>query len=110
MNRIFEKAATSKNLEADLIESNKNPLNYYLTELILGAHWKYHTEFCIYDGKRPPFHDPVLVVANKILFPYEHFARGTNLYQMYSEKQYTLYKVLYPNRPLGFNCNCAVAH
>ncbi|MFI5141997.1 MAG: hypothetical protein ACHQII_06540, partial [Bacteroidia bacterium] len=110
MNRIFEKAAVSKNLEADLIASTKNPINYYLLELILGSHWKYHTEICMYDGNRPPFHDPVLIVANKILFPYEHFASGTNLYPPYSDKRYYLYKTVYPNNPLSFNCNCAIAH
>ena len=50
-----------KNIEH--LETNKkpitsllqNPVDSYLIDLILGAHWKYHTEFCPYDGWRPPY-------------------------------------------------------
>lgn len=103
MNFIFKKVASSKNVESELQTLNKNPVNNYLTELILGAHWKYHTEFCEYDGWRPPFHDPVLVISNKVLFPYQHFAKGTTLYY-----NLDLYKKLYPDNPTKFNCRCGM--
>lgn len=103
MKRIFDKASESNNLEKDLQALNRNPVNAYLTELALGAHWKYHTELCCYDGWRPPFHDPVLVISNKILFPFNHFARDTKLYQARD-----LYQRLYPDKPRYFNCRCAI--
>ena len=109
INKIIKTADNSKNIETDLRALNKNPVNNYLTELILGAHWKYHTEFCIYDGARPPFHDPVLVVANKILFPYTLFANGTKLEPTYNKTWLDLYKKLYPDNPLAFNCRCAMS-
>ena len=35
----------------------------YMTERMLGMHFKYHLSFCQYDGWRPPLHDPSVVVA-----------------------------------------------
>ena len=35
----------------------------YITERMLGMHFKYHTELCLYDGWRPPLHDPLLVTG-----------------------------------------------
>ena len=66
MKRIFDRVNIAENPESELRLLNKNPINNYLTELILGAHWKYHTELSCYDGWRPPFHNPILVVSNKI--------------------------------------------
>jgi hypothetical protein len=100
--RIFDKTNTATDIEAELRSLNKNPVNNYLTELILGAHWKYHTELCCYDGWRPPFHDPVLVISNKVLFPFKHFGSGTKLYHS------DLYQKLYPDNPTYFNCRCAI--
>lgn len=100
--RIFDKANVAADVEVELRSLNKNQLNNYLTELILGAHWKYHTELCCYDGWRPPFHDPVLVISNKVLFPFSHFGSGTILYHT------DLYKKLYPDNPTHFNCRCAM--
>lgn len=79
-----------------------NPIDYYLTEIILGAHWKYHTQLCLLDGWRPPFHDPVLVTANKILYPYSTFDYGLNL-----PKSHGLYNQLYPNNIRDIDCKCA---
>lgn len=101
MNQLFRKIETSQNIETDLKTLAHNPVNSYLIELMLGAHWKYHTEFCSYDGWRPPFHDPVLVISNKVLFPFKHFAEDTRLH-------YTkLYPVIFPQNPTVFNCRCA---
>jgi hypothetical protein len=104
INTILKKINTSQNIELDLRTLNKNPINNYLTELILGAHWKYHTELCNFDGWRPPFHDPVLVISNKVLFPFEHFGSSTNLTSFYDR---TLYEALYPNNATAFDCKCA---
>ena len=102
MKTIFDKANDSRNLENDMQALNRNPVNAYLIELALGAHWKYHTELCCYDGWRPPFHDPVLVISNKVLFPFEYFGFGTKLFQ-----NHNLYENLYPDKATHFNCRCA---
>ncbi|MGZ3884931.1 MAG: hypothetical protein ACXVPD_12300, partial [Bacteroidia bacterium] len=101
--RIFDKVGASADPEVELRSLIKNPVNNYLTELILGAHWKYHTELCCYDGWRPPFHDPVLVISNKVLFPFSHFGKDTRLYY-----NTDLYKKLYPGNPTDFSCRCAI--
>ena len=50
---LFSSAAKKvKNGEYD----TKNPM----TERILGMHFRYHTRICIYDGWRPPLHDPAM--------------------------------------------------
>lgn len=103
INNIINRISVATDKEKELKEIVANPINNYLTELILGAHWKYHTELCLFDGWRPPFHDPVLVVANKILFPFSHFYQGTNL-----PNANRLYKVIYPNKPTIFDCKCAL--
>jgi uncharacterized membrane protein (UPF0136 family) len=99
---IINRISIATDKEKELKEIVASPINYFLTELILGAHWKYHTELCLYDGWRPPFHDPVLVVANKVLFPFSHFYQGTDL-----PNANRLYKVIYPNKPTIFDCKCA---
>jgi hypothetical protein len=102
INIIIHRISAATNKEKELKEIIANPINNYLTELILGAHWKYHTEMCLYDGWRPPFHDPVLVIANKVLFPFSLFGQGTDL-----QNAVELYKKLYPNNPTKFDCKCA---
>ena len=98
---IINKIDIAKDKEKEIKEIIANPINNYLTELILGAHWKYHTELCLYDGYRPPFHDPVLVIANKILYPYSLFRNYPDL-----PSTIELYKKIYPNNPTSFNCQC----
>jgi hypothetical protein len=71
-------------------------------ELILGAHWKYHTELCLYDGWRPPYHDPRVVVSKWLLYPSARFGPSLEL-----EQQKVLYKTLFPDKETHFSCNCA---
>jgi len=35
----------------------------FMTEKILGMHFIYHTEYCPYDGWRPPIHEPIMVIG-----------------------------------------------
>jgi hypothetical protein len=111
---IFKKVEASGNFPATLSELSKNPINRYLIELILGSHWKYHTELCVvYDGWRPPFHDPVLVISNALLFPNQTFAKGTKLFFMPNiapkdTNNFLLYKQLYPENPTSFYCRCGI--
>jgi hypothetical protein len=97
INNLIHKIEDPK---SELKEIVSNPINRYLTELILGAHWKYHTELCLYDGWRPPFHDPILVIANKILFPFERFIS--------LDKSMYLYIIIYPDNATVFDCKCAL--
>lgn len=102
INNIIKRINSATDKENELRNIVANPINNYLTELILGAHWKYHSELCLYDGWRPPFHDPVLVIANKVLFPYSMFGQGTDL-----PNAVQLYKKIYPNNATKFDCKCA---
>jgi len=90
-----ETAATTR-----LIIANK--LDYYLTELILGAHWKYHTKICLYDGWRPPFHDPVLGFAQPFLYYREQFNHELSM-----PDRVALYKKTFPENKISFDCKCA---
>lgn len=102
MNKIITKIDNSKNkTEAAKILINKN-VDKYLTELILGAHWKYHTKICLYDGRRPPFHDPILGFAQPILYYGEQFN-----YELSMPERVDLYKELFPDNKLEFDCKCA---
>jgi hypothetical protein len=115
MHIIINKIITAHDKEKELKQIVTNPINNYLTELILGAHWKYHTEICMLDGWRPPFHDPILVIATKILFPSKLFGEGTGIPFYYvvpingidTSSTLQLYKKLYPNNPTKFDCACA---
>jgi hypothetical protein len=119
---ILKKIDKVSDKEKVLQEIIKNPVNNYLTELILGAHWKYHTELEVtYDGWRPPYHDPVLGFSKKILFFGGFFGEGTGT-RFYYVADLTkqplmpgvdtigtkeLYEKLYPDNPTSFDCKCA---
>lgn len=99
---VNEIKASQETNNTELLRLTKNSIDKYLTELILGAHWKYHTELCLYDGWRPPYHDPVLVSANKILSPFSKFDHGTTL-----PRANELYKKFFPDMERTFDCRCA---
>lgn len=102
INYVVNEINDSQNDYTDLVKLTENPLDSYLTELVLGAHWKYHTELCLLDGWRPPYHDPVLVSANKILNPFTGFDQGTSL-----SNANKLYQQLFPDNQTDFDCKCA---
>lgn len=85
------------NIES-LEEVANNSIEIYLTELTLGAHWKYHTKICLYDGRRPPFHNPILVLSSFIdsSITDDTRNRSNNL----------LYKKLFPENQYKFDCLC----
>jgi hypothetical protein len=99
---VNEIKAYNETNNTELLRLTENPIDNYLTELILGAHWKYHTQLCLYDGWRPPYHDPVLVSANKILNPFSNFDQGTTL-----PRANELYKETFPDKETSFDCRCA---
>lgn len=83
---------------------NKGDIESYMSERIMGMHFIYHTQFCHYDGWRPPKHDPALIVGmwyNKSSDP---------LSGMELEERIKHYKNQFPNRKVKFNCSCALAY
>lgn len=83
-------------------ENGYNHLEHtFFTEKILGMHFIYHTKVCIYDGWRPPKHEPLLVL-NLWLNSWQDPLGNLSL-----EKRLDLYKKNYPHLPVKFDCSCA---
>lgn len=75
----------------------------FWTEKILGAKIIYHTRYCIYDGWRPPKHEPLLVLG-RWLNP------NQNLLDISLEKRLELYRQFFPEKPVKFDCSCAMSY
>ena len=75
----------------------RNPM----TERILGMHFRYHTRICIYDGWRPPLHDPAMVMGMRLTGDKDPLA-GMTL-----ETRLQLYHEVYPSLPVKNNCACS---
>ena len=73
----------------------RNPM----TERVLGMHFRYHTSFCIYDGWRPPLHDPAMVIGTRL-------GGGDPLHDMSLEERLALYHKVFPNNPVKAPCAC----
>ena len=69
----------------------RNPM----TERVLGMHFRYHTSFCIYDGWRPPLHDPAMVIGTRL-------GGGDPLHDMSLEERLALYHKVFPNNPVKY--------
>ena len=78
--------------------NTKNPM----TERILGMHFRYHTRICIFDGWRPPLHDPAMVIGMRLT--------GDNdpLEGMTLESRLLLYHEVYPSLPVKNHCACSL--
>ena len=76
----------------------KNPM----TERILGMHFRYHTRICIFDGWRPPLHDPAMVLGM--------FLNGgcDPLCGMDLEERVALYHAFYPTKSVTAPCACSL--
>lgn len=102
MHRVMDKIQALQYDSSELKTQLVSASDQYYAELILGAHWKYHTELCLYDGWRPPYHDPMVIVSRMLLSPGERF--GPDLTP--ENRQY-LYETLFPEKPSQFSCACA---
>ncbi len=71
-----------------------------MTERIVGMHFLYHTSFCIYDGWRPPLHDPALVLGRWLHLGYDPWQ------QVELDDRVELYHDIYPDRPVVAPCAC----
>jgi hypothetical protein len=69
----------------------------FMDERILGLHWKYHTQFCPYDGWRPPLHDPAVVIG--------YWLNGGGHRMDPPANQY-LHDTIFPDQPRP-DCCCA---
>ncbi len=91
---LFSSAAKKvKNGEYD----TKNPM----IERILGMHFRYHTRICIYDGWRPPLHDPAMVIGMRLT------GDKDPLEGMTLETRLQLYHEVYPSLPVKNHCACS---
>lgn len=84
----------------------------YMTERMLGMHFKYHLSFCPYDGWRPPLHDPAIVVAVWLTAPFRadmdyrgHTPWGYPYCSL--DDRIAAYKAVFPGRPVRMDCSCA---
>jgi hypothetical protein len=85
---------TPENLAAHL------PRNY-MSERFAGTHFRYHTAYCIYDGWRPPLHDPFLVVSR-------WFYPEVDEPRIHLEDRVELYRKMFPDRTTFADCYCAM--
>lgn len=73
----------------------------YMTERVLGMHFIYHTRIeAIYDGWRPPLHDPLMVVGMRLNSDIDPLPIDL-------KERIALYKKFFPSNPIRFKCRCA---
>lgn len=101
MDQILQTLESPDDRTTNLEEFTSNTIDRYLLERMLGAHWKYHTRICLYDGWRPPFHDPVLVMGRTMSGSWAGLSRFTNSGNL------ALYQQAFPEHSLQFDCKCA---
>lgn len=93
----FKKSATI--IEQTPVEQYKNLPNDFMTEHIVGMHFKYYTKTCVWDGWRPPVHEPLLVMGlwmNNMSDPL----------QLSLRERVELYIKLFPDKPYKMKCSC----
>jgi len=95
----------------------------YITERMLGMHFKYHMSFCMWDGWRPPIHDPFIVVAAWLNSPFidSEAAKGfrwsfvnmsaapfkDHMAKDDLEQRVAAYRIVFPGNPTRQTCSCA---
>jgi hypothetical protein len=93
-------AGKSYRASCDAYDRGEVPDRNPMTERIAGMHFLYHTSFCIYDGWRPPLHDPAMVLGMRL-------NKGRDpLDGMSLEDRVARYHIMYPNRPVKARCAC----
>lgn len=93
----------------------------YMTERMLGMHFKYHTALNLFDGWRPPLHDPFIVTAIWLNYPFmdsptarkfrANLLRGGGPFFRMGpwnlSNRIAVYKRVFPERPIRQECSCA---
>ena len=93
----FKKSATT--IEQTPVEQYENLPDDFMTEHIVGMHFKYYTKTCVWDGWRPPVHEPLLVMGlwmNNMSDPL----------QLSLRERVELYVKLFPDKPYKMKCSC----
>lgn len=75
----------------------------FMTEKIVGRHFKYHTQVCEYDGWRPPLHEPAMIIG-------QWLSDKPDPIELNFVERIALYKKFFPEKPVKVNCGCAVMH
>lgn len=73
----------------------------YMTERIVGMHFIYHTEVCLYDGRRPPRHDPFMVTGMWLNHGYDPL-------HVDLPHRVALYEKFFPYNSYRYDCRCAI--
>ena len=97
----FKKSATI--IEQTPVEQYENLPNDFMTEHIVGMHFKYYTKTCVWDGWRPPVHEPLLVMGlwmNNMKDPL----------QLSLRERVELYIKLFPDKPYKMKCSCGAVY
>ena len=76
---------------------------HFMTEKILGIGIIYHTEFCEFDGWRPPKHEPLLNLGMWLN------SRKDPL-QIPHQLRVDLYRKFFPDQQVKFDCSCAFTY
>lgn len=93
-----------KSIEAFKESNYKNLEKNFMTEKILGMHFIYHTRIeMIYDGWRPPKHEPFLVIGmwlngNKDPLPIDLKTR------------FHLFRKFFPKKTFKYSCSCGIMY
>jgi len=91
-------------------ESNFTSLEKsFMTEKILGMYFKYHTEICIYDGWRPPLHEPALVIGQWFNGRLDPMSLD-NKTRFDLKQRILLYKKFFPDKKVKYDCSCAIEY
>jgi len=85
----------------DFKRSNYSELKTtFMTEKILGIGFLYHTEYCLYDGWRPPLHEPMVNIG--------YWAHGLeDPLQIQLKERLSLYRKFFPDHSPKLECSCA---
>ncbi len=75
----------------------------FMTEKIVGMHFKYHTRVCEFDGWRPPLHEPALIIGR-------WFCNKPDPIDLNIVERIALYKKFFPDEPVKVNCSCALMY
>jgi hypothetical protein len=77
----------------------------YFTERLLGIGFKYHTELCLWDGWRPPMHDPFLNMSLWLCSVPNSFTAGNKILTL--KERIVYYHKLFPDKPIRMHCACS---
>jgi hypothetical protein len=100
--RILDNKAAILKMDTQVVKEIQGDFfGNYMLEKAIGWAIVYHVETCIYDGWRPPMHDPFLVVSFWLS------NTGEPLDADFEVKK-KLYKAFYPNVVIKKKCSCGI--